>query len=492
MAWWQRKRGERTLKEAEEVISLLLREFEEGGLDWLWQMDASNRWTNVSARSAHILKMDVNSVDGKPFLETLAGEAFTSEAFVEKFSNLIDLIKHRKTISNFLIPRKSNDELRWFELSASPKFDELGNFVGYRGVGSDVTEQKNAADSISYAAKYEAITGLPNIGVLTDKANQVCEYASTHNRIAGAIAVGITNFATLKSKYGYKQSERLLSGIAKRLAISTLPEQATVGVAASDEFIIILPQVADAHELGMIQKNIDNALSKPFEINDLSVELKTAFGAVQTTSSMTGSELINQTLEALYDRTAFDHLDIFSGAAPIDGHTDFSSQTGNSAHKVSQFNSQNMALAHAPAALAGVATLLDEHERRLHNGPPEPIDEVALETLRQLHTELGNLVTAAGQNKPIDQMLGMVSILAKRVFKFSLDTGELFVAGIKPLLASVPVALGTMLLLQHVCGRELFESLGAGTAIAILGGYYGISSGIAAKKTINKNPKRED
>ena len=47
-------------------------------------------------------------------------------------------------------------------MSASPRFDETGVFCGFRGVGSDVTEQRASADKINRMARYDTLTGLPN------------------------------------------------------------------------------------------------------------------------------------------------------------------------------------------------------------------------------------------------------------------------------------------------------------------------------------------
>src|SRR3546814_9715275 len=51
---------------------------------------------------------------------------------------------------------------RWWELSASPRLDETGKFLGFRGVGSDVTEKRATAEQIAKMARYDNLTGLPN------------------------------------------------------------------------------------------------------------------------------------------------------------------------------------------------------------------------------------------------------------------------------------------------------------------------------------------
>ena len=63
-----------------------------------------------------------------------------------------DWAKHRAQLErhepfrNFEMQRPSDDgsSSRWISLSGEPLFDEAGAFVGYRGVGSDITERKQA------------------------------------------------------------------------------------------------------------------------------------------------------------------------------------------------------------------------------------------------------------------------------------------------------------------------------------------------------------
>jgi hypothetical protein len=68
--------AEAGMAEKSEVVSLLLREFEEGEADWLWQIDTSRRVRAVSPRFAFALGMDPEDVDGMPFILLVAGSAW--------------------------------------------------------------------------------------------------------------------------------------------------------------------------------------------------------------------------------------------------------------------------------------------------------------------------------------------------------------------------------------------------------------------------------
>ena len=128
----------------------------------------------------------------------------------------------------------------------------------------------------------------------------------------------------------------------------------------------------------------------------------------------------------------------------------------------------------APAALEGVRLLLAEHEHRLHNRPPEPLEQESLQALRNLHRSLGLLIDLVDTSPKVEKHIRIVRSLSDKVFTFTAETGELCVAGIKPLLASVPAAWGTWTLLGLICNPAVFATLGPAAAAAVAAGYFGL------------------
>src|SRR5690606_7377257 len=53
-------------------------------------------------------------------------------------------------------------ETRWWSVSGRPIYDDLGNFVGFRGSGTDLTEKKRSEEQASRLARYDSLTGLAN------------------------------------------------------------------------------------------------------------------------------------------------------------------------------------------------------------------------------------------------------------------------------------------------------------------------------------------
>ena len=105
----------------------------------------------------------------------------------------------------------------------------------------------------------------------------------------------------------------------------------------------------------------------------------------------------------------------------------------------------------APDALHGVEMLLAEQERALHNGGPvDDAQRDALETLKELHRELGELISCAENGLPLDERLSGLRALKDKGFNWCKETYRLTLAE-SPLVASSTVlGCGVMMLVNAI------------------------------------------
>jgi PAS domain-containing protein len=97
------KVAEAGMAEKSEVVSLLLREFEEGEADWLWQTDSTRRVRAASPRFAFALGEDPEDIDGKPLIQLIAGPSWESGHFHSSLHDLAERLKRRESFSNMLV-----------------------------------------------------------------------------------------------------------------------------------------------------------------------------------------------------------------------------------------------------------------------------------------------------------------------------------------------------------------------------------------------------
>ena len=276
-AFVERKIAEANLHEKNETVSLLLREFEDTGADWLWQTDTSRRITHASPRFAHAVGLSPGDIEGKPFLQLVAGQSWDSGKFSSELHDLAERLKRRESFSNLIVPVEIQGELRWWELSASPKMDESNVFHGFRGVGSDVTEQRESADKISHMARYDTLTGLPNRLQLMEALGKAMQNSDQWNGRCGFMMIDLDRFKAVNDTLGHPVGDRLLARVSERLR-SIMTKNELCGRLGGDEFAIVIKDANDSHYMESLGKKIIDTLSRPYEVDQHTLYIGASVG----------------------------------------------------------------------------------------------------------------------------------------------------------------------------------------------------------------------
>ncbi|WP_062120996.1 MULTISPECIES: putative bifunctional diguanylate cyclase/phosphodiesterase [Sphingobium] len=288
------------LEEKSEVVSLLLREYEDGGSDWLWQTDATRRLNGVSVRLAESLGREPAHLEGMLLVQALAGEAWETGDFHAGLHSLADQLKRRESFSNLAVSVEVKGEMRWWELSASPRHGDDGRFLGFRGVGSDITSQRESADRIAQLASFDSLTGLPNRTHLRDVLDRAM--AETRQRSPGCafLMIDLDRFKAVNDTLGHQIGDKLLSQVARRLRhICTGPE--FCGRIGGDEFAVVIPRLFDEHAVSRLAGAIIGGLSVPYQVDAHMLYIGASVGsAVSSTDGGDSEALIRSADLALY------------------------------------------------------------------------------------------------------------------------------------------------------------------------------------------------
>ena len=110
--------------------------------DWYWEQDAEFRFTVVSRRSPENPGADPFPYVGHKHWEQPALNL--TEQDWER--HRAQLAWHQPFRDLELQHLTEDGGLVWVSLSGQPMFDEVGTFVGYRGIGRDITTQKRAEE----------------------------------------------------------------------------------------------------------------------------------------------------------------------------------------------------------------------------------------------------------------------------------------------------------------------------------------------------------
>jgi len=292
--------AELTLTERDETVSLLLRDFEDSHADWLWEVDAARRIVRADARFAHACGLDPAAMNGMPLLQVLAGPTWEAGNFAAGLRQLAEKLKQRESFRDLALPIVVNGEERWWEIAASPRYDAGGTFLGFRGVGSDVTEQRASADRINRMARFDTLTGLPNRLHVNEALSRALSEAERWRSRAAFMMIDLDRFKAVNDTLGHPIGDRLLGRVSERLS-QLMSDNELIGRLGGDEFAVVVRDASDPQRVERLARTIIDTLSRPYEVDQHTLFIGASVGvATSPRDGRTAETLIRSADLALY------------------------------------------------------------------------------------------------------------------------------------------------------------------------------------------------
>ena len=130
---------------------------------------------------------------------------------------------------------------------------------------------------MSYMAKHDFLTGLPNRSMLTDRVAQAIAFAERHGKKVALMYLDIDNFKHINDSLGHAVGDVLLQSVAKRLQ-SSVRHSDTVCRQGGDEFVVLLTEVEGKHDAVVSAEKLIESLAKPHQITGHRLRLTTSVG----------------------------------------------------------------------------------------------------------------------------------------------------------------------------------------------------------------------
>lgn len=148
---------------------------------------------------------------------------------------------------------------------------------GWVATFEDVTERRRNEDRITYMARHDALTDLPNRLALHEIGNAMLSQHLPGQSLA-VLCLDLDRFKSVNDGFGHATGDRLLRSVAQRLQ-RQVREGATVARMGGDEFVVLhrVKTLADAEALA---RRLIAAVSAPYDLDGLRVEIGMSAGIV--------------------------------------------------------------------------------------------------------------------------------------------------------------------------------------------------------------------
>lgn len=275
----------------------LVRDFETAGQGWFWETDRHGQLVYISPTIAEKLGVDARRLIGHPFTDIIRKGSGSND---RQERTLGFSLSSRTAFKELTVQAAIEGEERWWSISGIPISNEFGNFQGFRGSGTDLTEQKRSEAEINQLARYDTLTGLANRLHINDFLERALRNHRGRPEPCAMMLLDLDRFKAVNDTLGHPVGDQLLQQVARRIT-RIVGECGEVGRLGGDEFQVVLPNIVEADRLAALADNIILSLAKPFAIEGEQVRVGSSIGiAISDGAGVTSSALVRNADLALY------------------------------------------------------------------------------------------------------------------------------------------------------------------------------------------------
>jgi diguanylate cyclase (GGDEF)-like protein len=140
-----------------------------------------------------------------------------------------------------------------------------GTVTHFVGVQHDITEIKQYQEELEHQANHDALTGLPNRNLLSDRLQQAYALAHRSSRKFVVAFIDLDNFKLINDSLGHGVGDDVLKIVAERLA-GCVREGDTVARLGGDEFVLLAVEQEKGFDIYRMVNRVMTAIAQPFAI----------------------------------------------------------------------------------------------------------------------------------------------------------------------------------------------------------------------------------
>lgn len=164
----------------------------------------------------------------------------------------------------------------------------------------DSSARKAAQERIEFMALHDTLTQLPNRLYLMERLESILAMARRREATVATLFVDLDNFKLVNDSMGHHAGDLLLREVARRLKLA-VREADVVARLGGDEFLIVLTDIANHDDAGVVAANLIEAVSVPVMIDGQAVSVSPSVGiSVFPDDGETADDLIRRADAAMY------------------------------------------------------------------------------------------------------------------------------------------------------------------------------------------------
>ena len=255
--------------------------------DFIYTLDDAGRFTFVNDRAETLLGYRREELIGEHYSRIVheddvprAEHIFNERRAGERSTRNIEI--RLKCNPGARRPRLMNCRCRTVELTATGMYDEEAGpferrFIGSYGVAKDVTERKQAEETVHFQAYHDLLTGLPNRALFRDHLALMLAQGKRSQQSLAVLSLDLDHFKVINDSLGHGIGDELLLVVGTRLR-QCLREGDTLARLGGDEFAVLLSAVGTRVDVEQICRKIVEVLARPAYVKGHEIYVSASIG----------------------------------------------------------------------------------------------------------------------------------------------------------------------------------------------------------------------
>jgi diguanylate cyclase (GGDEF)-like protein/PAS domain S-box-containing protein len=165
---------------------------------------------------------------------------------------------------------------------------------------TDLTSERQAEAAMVHAAQHDALTGLPNRTLLTDRIERALARRANGHSVLALLFCDIDGFKNVNDAYGHQVGDDVLRAVALRITQVIRPED-TVARIGGDEFVVLCEGLPDAAAGAEVAARLRESIAEPIAVGPEEVEITVSIGVVAAAGAdVSPDTLLRDSDEAMY------------------------------------------------------------------------------------------------------------------------------------------------------------------------------------------------
>ncbi len=174
-----------------------------------------------------------------------------------------------KSCATILILSRKRDASGAFSLYRRDNQYPTASTVELMKLASDLisvaVEHRQLTDQLTFQARHDSLTGLPNRAMFGDRLEQAVANSARSKKPGAVITVDVDRFKHVNDTYGHQAGDEMLCQVAHRLG-RRLRKSDTLARMGGDEFALILSELATTADADLVAKSLIKEFTTPIDL----------------------------------------------------------------------------------------------------------------------------------------------------------------------------------------------------------------------------------